>query len=273
VVVTDSFDLKLARAEHHLVELNREIRRFANRDTYEAVAVAGTNRKTRSRKFRLRFTEQPSQMLPMIVGDIIHNVRSALDHLVVANVPPRRRRSAGFPIFSESPFGADGEVLDNELGATWVKLTSGLRKPLLTQLHLLQPYQVPGQDVIDFCIQNGLDPSDIHSLRILSRLDNADKHRELLTVAHGLENADLTIRIGTRKPITDRMVGFVEDGAQLIAIDVNSIPRNAKVGVQVHGTVRVAIEVRKERGVSGLPKTLERMIGHAREIVAAFQNL
>ena len=127
--MAESYDLKLDRADHHLKELKAEIRRFTKKHAYEAVPVAGSNRKTRTLRYKLRFTEQPSEMLPVIVGDIIHNIRSALDHLIVANVPRVRRWDASFPIFKKSPFGPDGELLDGELGKSW-----GLPRVWLTSL-------------------------------------------------------------------------------------------------------------------------------------------
>jgi hypothetical protein len=270
----ESFDLKLDRAEHHLQELKGEIRRFASRHAYEAVPVASTNRKTGSAKFKLKFNEHPPEMLPVIVGDVVHNVRSALDHLIVANVPRKYRWGASFPVFMECPYGDDGVPFDNELGKTWNKAVAGLRESLLTQVKMLQPFQKPDDDTLAFCVAHGVEPNDIQALAFLSRFDNADKHRELITVPHGLENAVVTFWASGDQPNArnvQRLPFFCEDGEQLVAIDRATIPKDAQMNVEVRGTVRVAIRIREASGVAGLPGTLEKVIAHAREIVASFR--
>jgi hypothetical protein len=271
----ESFDLKLDRAEHHLEELKTEIQKFTSRQTYEAVAVTGTNRKTRAAKFKLKFTEHPPEMLPVIVGDVVHNVRSALDHLVVAYVPRKNRWSASFPIFTECPYGDDGMPFDNELGKAWNKAVAGLSKALLTQVKMLQPFQKPDDDTLAFCVANGVEPNDIQVLAFLSRFDNADKHRELITVPHGLENPVVTFWATGDQPCgrnVQHLPFFCEDCAQLLAVDRTTIPKGAEMNVEVSGTVRVAIRIREASGVAGLPGTLEQLIGHARAIVASFRE-
>jgi len=99
--VTASWDLKLDRAEHHLKKVRKMIRTFSDGHPYDAVRhdnVRINNQEVW--RYVLRFTHQPDENLPIIVGDVIHNVRSALDHMAVAMVPNDRRRKAGFPIFS-----------------------------------------------------------------------------------------------------------------------------------------------------------------------------
>ena len=210
-------------------------------------------------------------MVPVMVGDVLHNVRSGLDHLVGANVPRKRRRQAGFPIFMESPFGEDGEPLDNDRGDAWKKLTTGLPKPLLAQVRFIQPFNGPPPETAAFCVANGLEPNEIQALAILSRLDNADKHRELIVVPWGLEDGTITYRCPGTEAITQDMGdGFVPDGAELPSVNLDSVPQGAEVSVEVEGTVRIAMEVREEKGVAGLPGSLEKLIDHAREIADYF---
>jgi hypothetical protein len=273
--VTDSFELKLIRADHHLKELKREIERFTDEHPYEAIQVGGTNRKRRALKWKLHFTEQPNEMVAVIVGDIVHNIRSALDHLIVSHVPRKRRWDASFPIFKERPYGADGVPFDNELGKSWTKAVSGLKKPHLAVVKLVQPFGTPDQETLDYCEAFKVDPMDIHSLNLLSRFDNADKHRKLIAIPHGLENAVVTARAHgdeIRPQNVHTLSYFVEDGAQLLSLDIDTLPPNRKMHVQVSGTPRVALQVRTEHAVAGLPGTLERILGHARDIVSWFRN-
>jgi len=270
--VTESWDLKLDRADHHLTYVAGIVARFSDSHPYEAVDTG--YRKGHVRKYKLRMTAQPDEMLAVIVGDVIHNLRSALDHLVVAAVPNNRRGKAGFPIYNTSPFGVDGMVLDNEVGEGWTKLTKGLSDPLLAVVKSQQPFEPPDQEVLDFCRDNGLDPRDVNGLSLLGRFDNADKHRELLPVASGIDGGTVTVRHGDLDPIEHRLLdGFREDGTELIKVNFGSPTDDAKVDVQVTGTVRVALEVRKERGVTRLPGTLERLLDHCRDLATVFTTI
>lgn len=267
--MAESWTLKLDRADHHLKELDGHIRRFSNGHPYEAVDTG--SRKGKVRRYKLRFTDQPDPMFPVIVGDVIHNVRSALDHLVVANVPNNRRSKAGFPIFTTRPFDDQGDLLDNEVGEAWAKLTKGLIPIHRAIIEHLQPYQPADQEVIDFCNQHGLHPKELAGLALLSKFDNADKHRRLLTVAQGLdEGAVVRVRHGVQVE-TFTTSTFCEDGAELLAVNFSERPDDSKVDVEVRGTVRVALQV-SNKGVSRLPGTLERLIQYGRDIAKAFED-
>jgi|GEM_PF-1162571 len=263
--MTDSWVLKLNRAKHHLKEVDSEIRRFSDSHPYRAVDTG--YRKGNVRKFKLEFTAQPDEMLPVIVGDVIHNIRSALDHVIVACVPDDRRRKASFPIVYRKPYDASGTPLDDEDGKAWAKMTTGLPDDVLALVKALQPFQTPEQSVIDFCSEHGLDTADLAGMALIGRWDNADKHRDLVTIASGLdEGAVVTIRHGSDPPVEQVTDFFCEDGAELVAIKFTSHPNDSDVRVEVRGTVVVALEVRKERGVSKIPGTLDRLIGHVREV-------
>jgi len=223
--------------------------------------------------YDLRFTSQPDEMLPVIVGDVIHNMRSALDHLIVGIVPNNRRRKAGFPIFNESPFDEHGELMDGELGRAWAKLTNGIPEPALAQIKFLQPYQPADVDVIDFCRKNGLDPGDINGLAMLGRFDNADKHRGLITIAGGLDNAIFAVTVGGQRQ-EHVLSGFFEDRAELIQVNFDPTPlEESDVKAEVHGVVRVGLEVRREVGFSQIPSSLGRLIEHVEAICTVVTEL
>jgi hypothetical protein len=270
--VTESWNLKLDRAEHHLKEVADRVRQYSDSHPYEAIPVPNRRSDGDIRYFNLRVTSQPDEMLSVIVGDVVHNTRSALDHLMVGLVPRNRRRKTGFPIFEKSPFDKAGNPLDNDDGKRWVALTTGLKDRPLTIIRALQPFHRPPQETIDFCRINGLDPADINGLAMLSRFDNADKHRELVTVASGIEDGVVTVTINGVN-VDTQLYGFREDGSPLTKVHVGSLPQQAKVHVRVRAVVRVALEVRKERGVTGLPGTLEKLIGHVRDICGSLGPL
>ena len=141
----------------------------------------------------------------------------------------------------------------------------------MTVIKALQPFQPPLDDrVVAFCRQHGLKTSELNGLALLGKFDNADKHRELITVASGLESAEVTVSHRGQTIRHELLDAFREDRAELIRVDFGTTaPPETEVDVQVSGTVRVAIEVRKDRGVTGLPGTLARLVTHVREVTKA----
>ena len=268
-----SWRLKLRRAQHHLQDVDQCVQAFADGHPYEAIRNTHGHPKRQPWHYDLRFTSQPDEMLPVIVGDVIHNLRSALDHLIVGIVPNNRRRKAGFPIFNECPFDDGGNLKDSEVGKSWSKLTTGIPVEAMTQIKLLQPYEPADTDVIEFCRKNGLNPADINGLAMLGRFDNADKHRELVTVASGVDDPTVIITVGDQRQ-EHVLAGFHEDRAELIRVNFEPTPASdSEVEVEVNGTVSVGLEVRRERGISQIPSSLKRLIEHVEAICTVITEL
>src|SRR5215218_2101974 len=99
-----TFDLKVDRAETHLGELARLIDEYVDSHPYEIrrASDASGNKYT----FYFHFTSQPSDDVAMALGDFVHNMRSALDYLACALVPPERREKMSFPIFFQGVWDA-----------------------------------------------------------------------------------------------------------------------------------------------------------------------
>jgi hypothetical protein len=91
--------LKIERAERHVRELEAEIRAFRERNPYRVVrdhdAQAGRY------VYRVKTVEDVPACLSTIIGDIAHNLRSALDQLACQMVLANRgqvKTRTGFPI-------------------------------------------------------------------------------------------------------------------------------------------------------------------------------
>jgi hypothetical protein len=95
---------KVGRAEQHLIDLKAAPERGLNYNMYGPVLKGDTHslKKTRS----IEFPDDLRIQYGVMVGDVVHNLRSALDHLIAqlveANGKSVNKRS-GFPIFSEDP--------------------------------------------------------------------------------------------------------------------------------------------------------------------------
>ena len=89
-----SYLRKLSWAEDHLVRLEQSIAEFAGRHPYFTRRV--------EHRWILEFTEPADPRWPLVVGDVLYNVRSGLDHLAVALNPWSRRHDIYFPIVREA---------------------------------------------------------------------------------------------------------------------------------------------------------------------------
>jgi hypothetical protein len=75
----DAIIAKVDRAKEHLRDLQRELRSFFASDPY--VVATKVAPETRRLIYYVADVADPPVKLSMIVGDAIHNLRSALDHL------------------------------------------------------------------------------------------------------------------------------------------------------------------------------------------------
>jgi hypothetical protein len=170
VVVPRSVDLKLKRAEEHIDVLDAEIQTFLADEPYGAyrsLERGGLEHII----FWSRYTEPPPR-LGLIAGDAIHNIRSSLDHMVVAlakfgaslsgeTVSEQDERRLQFPI-TMSPDEFQKQVKGQALA--WVP------SPAAAIIEQRQPYLAVPQYPKQFPLYE------------IGQFDNADKHRAL-TVA------------------------------------------------------------------------------------------
>lgn len=186
----DSTRLKVARAREHFKQLDAERRAFI--DTQPFVYIPHHDSETGRHEIRVRKFADPPIRLGLLAGDVIHNYRGALDHLVyqVAGYGPHRESGRGkwtqFPIF-------DNERDFHSKKAIYLK---GVPKEAVPVFEACQPYKDP----------------DIASGTI-ARLDDRDKHRVLTPVVAAplagrlrLQEAD-AIKVETPKGLT-----YLDDG-------------------------------------------------------------
>jgi hypothetical protein len=108
--------LKIDQAKKHLDTLEKEVRSYLSRKPFAVVPEEEPH--TGDLVYKVRINESVPVQWSAIVGDIIHNLRSALDHvayeLVQANGQPATRETAfrflimrpnSKPIFHKSSMG------------------------------------------------------------------------------------------------------------------------------------------------------------------------
>ena len=161
--------LKVERAKEHIRQLEAEIRAFHERKPYRIVVEEEPQ--SGDQIYRVKIKEQPSPRWATIIGDIVHNLRSALDllanDLVRANCKTPNRRT-GFPIY-ESAKKFETQFLGKVDGAS----TKAIRI-----IKSLKPYK------------GGNEP-----LWRIHCLDIADKHRLILSVGAAYRHFTISPRL------------------------------------------------------------------------------
>lgn len=229
-----SFELKLVRAEEHLDYLDSVLTEYSNERPYRVVEDVKNKTNRRHKTWYAYVTEPPSPWLSVIFGEVVYNIRSALDHLAVALVPRKRRRKASFPIRDSDIWTTDpatGRYLSDDDDGRNAFLTSvkGMPPEAIALIHELQPYKTH--------------PSDpkFSPLALLSAFQNADKHRELIPIAFGLTNIRFSvITDGVRSPV-GTVDGVFEYGAK-ISCALPFAFMDAEMTMELDGTVAVAFD-------------------------------
>lgn len=269
-----AYTLKLGRAEKHLREL-RETIPFKS-ESQECVAVREIDPNSNVWRFTAHLEQKASPELGLIVGDIVHNLRAALDHMATALRPSERLRNGQFPILRDDIWAANpnaGEELDNIKRSRddFESNVRGMHPDAVAIIRSHQPHiesASPG----------------VHPLAVISALDNADKHFALAVVATGIQDPETTLSYNGPEryfKLTYGAKGTVVEGGRVgeLRINHNTLrdmgveleterdfiiramrSESAEVDVKIIGTPRIAVELRelKQRGaVLRLPDVLE----------------
>lgn len=169
--------LKVERARKHLKELDREVRRFVERDPYRLSVEMDPEAGEPVVRFR-QVGDRPIGIplgLGLMAGDVIHNLRSALDHVVfqLAIAGGDNGDRSQFPIYDD----ADEFLRDQG------RLLKGVVDKERAIIECLQPYHVRAASAWGAAAlpSSYRDPLALNVLiGNLGRLDNRDKHRLLL---------------------------------------------------------------------------------------------
>jgi len=187
----ESVCLKIERAKTHVHNLDALIGKFGQQNPYRLVGNLDPN--TGDSIFRFAKVAPLPSDIPLIVGDAIHNLRSALDHIAWAlferykTDPKVKRREVFFPVWQSK------QVCEAEL-ARKVKMFGQKAVDAIAKAH---PYKGGNQ-----------------TLWYLHELNLADKHRLIVAIV-AQAGMDIT--------------PFVEDGfarlAKMSGLPTTSVPQ------------------------------------------------
>ena len=251
----DGARAKIERSERQVDELKIALR--------EWVAAIGNPATIRSVEHKTDWKQitgtlagiKPPVECSVILGDCVHNLRSALDHLVAA-MAPAYEYTTQFPVFwNDTP----------ETRKTIKKRLKHVFPPGAALVKDLQPYHRRPEDPRS-------DP-----LWVLSELDNIDKHRLLLVVNPKLADGQIRFRVGgkvhevtlSKSPDWNPMAL----GAVPFRITLNGPEANDEVQVDASATTAVVFAKTglKCDGAEIFP-TLRDLISEVRLIFDDFDN-
>ena len=201
-----TFTMKLSRADEHLKALNEEVVEFLKTHPYEVVTqqdAPGGNIRA-----QVVYRHAPPAILLMLIGDVLYNLRSALDHLAWSLAGTKADARTEFPIFlHRSQFCAVDRRGTPKQGSGLLKMHD---MPASAQavIESLQPYNAA----------HGL--PECAPLWLLQASCIEDKHRTLNLVAAGMEGS---VHVSTGRHPAYGLTGTsgyltLEDGAEIFHI-------------------------------------------------------
>jgi hypothetical protein len=173
VTPTTSAQRKFARGVEQVRQLLAETDAFERRNAY-TFRVEIEARSTNQIRYRGLAVEHeaPPDAWPLLAGEAIQNLRSALDHMVYTASGERSRTQ--FPIFKDA---CEFQVLGS-------RMLKGVPDPVRATIENAQPYQT-----------NPNAPARA-PLELLHVLSNRDKHRTLATIASAVQHEGVGISEG-----------------------------------------------------------------------------
>lgn len=221
----DGVSAKLEHAWRHFNLLAESTMTFIHQNPLSFETIAAPERGPNWLRCELHVTH-PGNAISLMFGDFLHNLRCALDHSLTA-IDPKAGLRANFPAcLTEAQF--------ENWAADWT--AAGGSDGALAAIRARQPYHAAG----------GLDPED-YVLRIVARLNNADKHRLLNLTPVGVSDEkppSLKIQSTTAVASYDYLVkhGYpLEEKQTALYIELEVPVRQASV--QVDGTIPIAVSV------------------------------
>jgi hypothetical protein len=241
------YRLKLRRAKEHLDTIDMEVRAFIENNLDPAIPF-DTEPEDKWTIFRRGTVVPPDPRWGAILGDFVHNTRSALDNLVCAmilrNDPDHGLEHAAFPAY-EGWKEWDSKVVNRDRAIDGLAPTDGVSDAVLTAIEQSQPYHIAG----------GAAVRKRAPLLRLQTASNLDKHRTLH--AARVEVASRDIFPGELQVIPPGFFRLrkakiaapgtpVETGAEMGRAKVRVIaepPRDVEVGVYTRSAIAIRFSI------------------------------
>jgi hypothetical protein len=240
-MMTDSWWLKFKRAQYHMVEIQRMTRLYVESQPYRLVQIPQPKNEPYV-LYQLEIVAQPDPLMAIIVGEFIHCLRSALDHIVVACAPAQERKHAGFPVAYIDPFALDANGCpvnpDKDARDSFARQIAGLADGPRALVIGAQPYKTRSPAQVEQAL-----------IGILNRLENADKHRQLVLVGYGVQDARTELKMRDtiiEAPIPMTRAHFLDNGTVIELTGISEL--HPEVQVHLRGSAVITVKVSRLEG-------------------------
>jgi hypothetical protein len=203
---------KLRRADYHLTQLKESVNEWGTSENKTDPFVVKDDKKHKILIISHGEVRPNNPTWPLLVGDIVHNLRSALDHLV-CQLAVLNGNSVSCCDKTYFPICICKSDLDKA-----ERCSRLLHQDAFTEIKNLQPYKTAAL--------SGLDP-ELDILWIIHKLDIIDKHRLLVVVGKYFRAVDMSYAFNDAYP-TEVPVNSdwkpLEAGAEVGRIDYSYHP-------------------------------------------------
>lgn len=227
---------KIDRALKQRGEMQACVKEFTESDFYEIA----TERDYRGRIVgRAVNVKTPGHELSLLIGEFVHSVRSALDHLVyqlarntTQNMPESWAKSSAFPIFKNGP-----EFRGKKPGRRGARAKMrGLSPQARQRLERLQPY-------------HRRSVSTLWALWQLEELSNLDKHRDIPVT--GAVPAQGSVGIKFNRPGVTAIghaifPGPIEERRRMIGVMAENLTRPSDIELELYVKPLIAFDRRAD---------------------------
>jgi hypothetical protein len=235
--------VKLGRAAHHLSSLQSALNDYMSVDTDGAGPGIRLDFDTESGVWKAiaHVPEQVPIEWSVLIGEVLYQLRSSLDHMINCVTTPTRYTS--FPIYDDK-----SNYLSNE-----ARLLAGVPEPYLTLIRELQPFwQMPQT------------PRE-HALWALHELARLDRHQFLHVADLWLMRCEIATEPSDALTIDNgiAMPDILEDGARVASgriVPVDSAADDREVRVALRAAVDLGLAIPSD---ARLPENV-----HAAQVVA-----
>lgn len=215
--IDDPLAAKLEWAFEHLKELDAQIalckRSFRDGDAYTIVPEVDVDKGQEIHRLKLS-RAIPTVAWGLMVSEIVHLARSALDNTIEGIGSRPNQHGVGFPFFTDRDEFFEGRLnsrTGRRNGRTSGRfMIRGIPDPARAIVEQLQPYH-RGNDETAW----GRSP-----LWVIHKLSNADKHRTPPVVAVAAFAPGVHFTSGLTRSATFNMRFPLEDGAEVLAVDL-----------------------------------------------------
>lgn len=277
--MVSSWRSRLARADEHLEEVEREVQRFLATEPYRVVGELKPHPllpKVLNYDIRGNILRPPDPRFGDVVGDFIENVRSALDLIAYRLASAKGDPASGteFPVFWSPDHYGNTDKKGNPARGSGLSKVRSMSPAAQTAIERLQPYD--GVDPADFAAAGpGVVPEQVlrHPLYLVHNLRQTNFHREphvtgAIAARVGLGfNTLRDLNMLVNPSSSGIRVGAFDDGARVGLIQFTITGPDPTVQMNIHPTFDVAFEPEgPARGQSVIP-TLRSIRDHIENVV------